>query len=725
MTATPGAGSVRIGHAQVSVHHGDITSRLGEAAVVSSDDNYLSHGGGVSAAIWTAVGPALSADPAVQAVLRDGMRPRVGDVVVSHTADGALVLHAITLDFDRGERIAAERLGALYQRVLDTALDEGARTIALPLLATGAAGAHRQDSAAMLGRALRSRALLPLRLDVELWSIDGWVVDEAEPILAESARPPVEFAALAHSHADVVQEAARLLDEAGYDDLLTRTLVLFKELAPHLEAAMDSPARGTVRRAVEARNRLVSYTTSESEIPLVCDVLRGCVELMRPVNDNKHPWTQFLSSSLLTRPSFEDEVITRLTLEPTLDSWAPGDEGLRTTPSASKASPAQLNLLRLKTAGLRTTPSTSKASPVPPMSGSQVDDDLAVTLEAALHGVTGTSHVRSLHMLLLRTLSDDVLDAEHRRLQALGYRGDMSSCLLESCVHEDPRDVVLHLFSGLQLRTVLDQLRVPHEAADPPVRLASRLLTHLGFPLGEDAVDPRVLRAKVEVYTSEVGRLDLPGLTGRVAAVSQDLEQLLRLYARFLSQGILHVAPDLWLADRYPDQNPTLSRLTLGQLVHLVRDLGKEIDTSDSSQVRLRADALRTDGEVTWMPKAALALVHSRNVWVHGRDDAGERNGRPLAELRAAAQRFFSSVDTILAKLLDGPFPTVVVVDEVTYDRWGRLRITGRTSAGTNEEIFTDQTLQSGETYLMHSQTNPLRIDPILVPSGRFSDGRE
>ena len=34
------------------------------------------------------------------------------------------------------------------------------------------------------------------------------------------------------------------------------------------------------------------------------------------------------------------------------------------------------------------------------------------------------------------------------------------------------------------------------------------------------------------------------------------------------------------------------------------------------------------------------------------------------------------------------------------------------------ETIFTDEPVRPGETYLMYPLSNPLRVDPILVPAG-------
>lgn len=137
-----------IGETRLEVLEGSIADACGFEAIVSSDDSALSHGGGVSAAIWSAAGSRLG-PPA--------WRLSVGDVHV--TDAGALparhVLHAVTLDLDRRRTLDATAARALYARVLETAMAQELSTLATPLLGTGAARASIDDSVGALFEALR------------------------------------------------------------------------------------------------------------------------------------------------------------------------------------------------------------------------------------------------------------------------------------------------------------------------------------------------------------------------------------------------------------------------------------------------------------------------------------------------------------------------------------------------------------------------------------------
>jgi O-acetyl-ADP-ribose deacetylase (regulator of RNase III) len=106
-------------------------------ALVSSDDNYLSAGGGVSAALADAAGLDVDRE---RVRLVQHARPSLGDVV--RTSAGALpsryLYHAITIDFDRHEYMDDAALRRLIANLLAQASADGVRSLGLPALGTGA-----------------------------------------------------------------------------------------------------------------------------------------------------------------------------------------------------------------------------------------------------------------------------------------------------------------------------------------------------------------------------------------------------------------------------------------------------------------------------------------------------------------------------------------------------------------------------------------------------------
>jgi O-acetyl-ADP-ribose deacetylase (regulator of RNase III) len=128
---------LRFGSRSVEFISASIT-RLPEkySALVSSDDNYLTHAGGVSRELWSAAGSTLNEE-----VNRERPTLRLGDV--HPTKAGKLsadwLLHAVTIDLDSNRRISTENPTALIRSVLIKAESLGCTSIAIPLLGTGAA----------------------------------------------------------------------------------------------------------------------------------------------------------------------------------------------------------------------------------------------------------------------------------------------------------------------------------------------------------------------------------------------------------------------------------------------------------------------------------------------------------------------------------------------------------------------------------------------------------
>ncbi len=150
-------------------------------AVVSSDDNYLTHGGGVSAAIWAAAGPELVAHV-------DAARPvlRLGDVHVTPAfgVDSSVLLHAVTIDFDENRRLGPREARALFGRVLDVASALGCRSVAVPLLGSGAGRLGPRAAAVAFAEAIDER----LDIDGPLETIVAVALGDDHEVVVEVFR---------------------------------------------------------------------------------------------------------------------------------------------------------------------------------------------------------------------------------------------------------------------------------------------------------------------------------------------------------------------------------------------------------------------------------------------------------------------------------------------------------------------------------------------------------
>jgi O-acetyl-ADP-ribose deacetylase (regulator of RNase III) len=132
-----------IGASTLTLQFGDLTKSKADV-LVSSDDDYISMGGGVSAAIRLAAGEAILLDIAKK------IPARLGDVVV--TSAGSLsakhVFHAITIG--DGDTPAIEIISSTTRRALQLLQILQLRSIAFPAIGAGVAGFSYEDVAVQM-----------------------------------------------------------------------------------------------------------------------------------------------------------------------------------------------------------------------------------------------------------------------------------------------------------------------------------------------------------------------------------------------------------------------------------------------------------------------------------------------------------------------------------------------------------------------------------------------
>lgn len=122
----------KLNNSTLRVMYGDIT-KLQVDALVSSDDNHLTMGGGVSASILRAGGQSITDEA------RKHIPLNLGDVVV--TSAGKLqakyIFHAVTIDYTKMVGPTEESIRKATQKSLELADNLRIRSIAFPALGTG------------------------------------------------------------------------------------------------------------------------------------------------------------------------------------------------------------------------------------------------------------------------------------------------------------------------------------------------------------------------------------------------------------------------------------------------------------------------------------------------------------------------------------------------------------------------------------------------------------
>jgi O-acetyl-ADP-ribose deacetylase (regulator of RNase III) len=125
----------QFGRSRLTLQFGDITKSEAQV-IVSSDDNYLTMGGGVSAAILRAGGNAIALDASKK------VPAAVGDVVVTTagTLSAQYIFHAVTIgpdDSNRDHETVIRKTTERCMQLLDTL---NLQSIAFPAIGAGVAG---------------------------------------------------------------------------------------------------------------------------------------------------------------------------------------------------------------------------------------------------------------------------------------------------------------------------------------------------------------------------------------------------------------------------------------------------------------------------------------------------------------------------------------------------------------------------------------------------------
>ena len=140
----------QFGKSRLIIKFGDLTSAVTDV-IVSSDDAYLSMGGGVSASILRAGGDVIARDA------RKNVPCQMGDVIV--TSAGKLkakyVFHAITIDWSQKDEFTVEKsINSIIKKSLNVLSVLGLKSIAFPAIGTGAARYSLEDVAHFMSMAI-------------------------------------------------------------------------------------------------------------------------------------------------------------------------------------------------------------------------------------------------------------------------------------------------------------------------------------------------------------------------------------------------------------------------------------------------------------------------------------------------------------------------------------------------------------------------------------------
>jgi hypothetical protein len=286
---------------------------------------------------------------------------------------------------------------------------------------------------------------------------------------------------------------------------------------------------------------------------------------------------------------------------------------------------------------------------------------------------------------------------------------------------EDPVDFLVREL-GTSLGDVLFQITQKMPERDQPSReVGGEILSQLGFPR---PVTPR--GARWALHELRIGRdtvlLSPTGaLPGVVVKGASTLEHVVLVLLRFVCKQAFRQPPEKLFREERPNllgDKQLLSRCSLGKLLEMLEHLAKKLEAAtDPWAAALRDEKLR-GRRLT--PKGTTEIAGLRNRFAHSDKEAPPDDAVDLAleffDRAIAFVEYLSSEDGRI-------FPHVMMIESITFDRWGRRTVRAIDEERKPELIFTKEELRPGHVYYMYPMTNPMRVDPIIVPASDVESG--
>jgi O-acetyl-ADP-ribose deacetylase (regulator of RNase III) len=659
-------------------------------AVVSSDDSYLSHGGGSSRSVWKAARLEQHEDR-----LDERLPASLGSIF--ETGAGGLpaqsIWHAITIDYDSRRRLTPDASIALFEEIAGSAMaraaevDTEARRIVLPMVGAGAGGLAEN---VILDRI----ASLVVRLDSAGIGCTLAVVEGSERIrsgVAERVLGDPEIA-LDRWLPDLPEDGtSRIFELTGATEwLLRRWITTFDPVgdkdisASRMWECAERDVRGTAQaaalpkvrtaclRALDHRNRLTHGTLAPDPLSV-----QECEAAFR-----------LLAGFLLRLGRWSEEQL--------LEAIGRGSERRR----RYQVGPRSIDV--------RAFPAT----PVRP----KAERAAMLSLRSHPHRA---EHVERLVTLLLELPKDDLEDLKDL-LEHSGFRGELELRVREYCTREDPR-AVLGRLSSARLKAILrDRYQedvLPNSSLE---ERRDRVLHRLGFSV------PRPLRGlgsaleELHRHRSELASGDPRKRDGAVIAGAKVLERSVQDLLRFVCLHLFGHGPEHHFKGHVSGAATNdFSKASLGTLLHALERLARELESMSRDAGPQEAHPFRElKGPLTarrLAPDGVDQIARLRNVFAH----ADSREGGPKVSAKDASDFFDLSIRLLNHwRADDSVYPTVIRIERITIDAWNRRVIEAVTPEETKEFIVSDRPIEPGATYFMYPLSNPMRVEPVLIEFG-------
>lgn len=250
------------------VMYGDITT-IDADAIVSSDDNHLTMGGGVSRAILLAGGDVIRQEA------RKHIPLNLGEVAVTSAGDlpAKFVFHAVTIDYDNWLYANEESIRSATRKCLMLADTLGVHHIAFPALGTGVARFPFQLAAEIMTRTIADYLMGDTGIEIvtlTLYPRNGVTFDDLN-IFYERATSLASLSVQAKRLQILISELSSMVREMGRPDLANRIAELQDALLQAQDTLMEQPT--SIERLEQIHQQSGLLRVSQEVVKASSDVL--------------------------------------------------------------------------------------------------------------------------------------------------------------------------------------------------------------------------------------------------------------------------------------------------------------------------------------------------------------------------------------------------------------------------------------------------------------------
>jgi len=231
--------------AQLSILYSDIR-KIEAEVIVSSDDEMITMTGGVSEAIRSLTGEIVFEEAQAQ------VPAKLGEVIVTSGGESwaKYVFHAITIDYETGQRVNADIIEKLTKTCLQKAEKLQAKSLVFPALATGIARADFEEVASAMVDTIGNYLLKTNKLDKITIALKGRRGVNTKSQLYRFYQKSVARAAIINQVAETYKNLRELQNKLAEGNDLLMLLPVIQDMQSQLSAVeklienkSDKPAR--------------------------------------------------------------------------------------------------------------------------------------------------------------------------------------------------------------------------------------------------------------------------------------------------------------------------------------------------------------------------------------------------------------------------------------------------------------------------------------------------